>query len=93
MALDVLRQLRDTPALITYEKTPDYLPNATALKSIYSLIPSVSLIFMLRDPSSRAYSAYQHHCRKGRFYEGPSFIPRGGRDGAAPRGALRAGGL
>ncbi len=60
-------------ALITYEKTPDYLPNATALKSIYSLIPSVSLIFMLRDPSSRAYSAYQHHCRKGRFYEGPKF--------------------
>ena len=60
-------------ALITYEKTPDYLPNATALRSIYSLIPSVSLIFMLRDPSSRAYSAYQHHCRKGRFYEGPKF--------------------
>ena len=60
-------------ALITYEKTPDYLPNATALKSIYSLIPSVSLIFMLRDPSSRAYSAYQHHCRKGRFYAGPTF--------------------
>jgi hypothetical protein len=60
-------------ALITYEKTPDYLPNATALKSIYSLIPSVSLIFMLRDPSSRAYSAYQHHCRKGRFYEGTKF--------------------
>lgn len=60
-------------ALVTYEKTPDYLPNATALRSLYSLLPSVSLIFLLRDPTSRAYSAYQHHCRKGRFFPGPRF--------------------
>ena len=51
----------------TYEKTPDYLPNATAMHYIFSLVPSVKLIFMLRNPTSRAYSAFHHHCRRGRF--------------------------
>ena len=55
-------------ATYAYEKTPDYLPNATAMASLRRLLPSVRLVFMLRAPTGRAYSAYQHHCRKGRFF-------------------------
>lgn len=51
----------------TFEKTPDYLPNATALANIRRLMPSVKLVFLLRNPTSRAYSAFQHHCRRYRF--------------------------
>jgi len=51
----------------TYEKTPDYLPNATAMRALFTLLPSAKLVFMLRNPTSRAYSAFQHHCRRGRF--------------------------
>lgn len=51
----------------TFEKTPDYLPNVTALVNIRALLPSVKLIFLLRNPTARAYSAFQHHCRRLRF--------------------------
>lgn len=51
----------------TFEKTPDYLPNVTALVNIRALLPSVKLVFLLRNPTARAYSAFQHHCRRLRF--------------------------
>lgn len=28
------------------------------------------VVLLLRQPTGRAYSAFQHHCRKGRFYDG-----------------------
>ncbi|KAJ8607589.1 hypothetical protein CTAYLR_010529 [Chrysophaeum taylorii] len=51
----------------SFEKTPDYLPNATALAAIRGLLPSVKLVFLLRAPAARAYSAFQHHCRRLRI--------------------------
>ena len=73
----------------TYEKTPDYLPNVTAMRSIFSLMPSTKLIFMLRDPSSRAYSAFQHHCRRGRFAVISKFTKTAGSSRLRPAGSTK----
>jgi len=51
----------------TFEKTPDYMPNATAMRALRGVLPSAKLVFLLRNPTSRAYSAFHHHCRRGRF--------------------------
>ena len=52
----------------TYEKSPAYLgsgPLPPALARV--LLPSVKLVAILRNPTSRAYSAFQHNCRFGRW--------------------------
>ncbi|KAJ1462810.1 P-loop containing nucleoside triphosphate hydrolase protein [Pelagophyceae sp. CCMP2097] len=58
---------KDVKTTFTYEKTPDYMPNATAMAALRRLLPSVRLVFLLRSPTPRAYSAYQHHCRRNRL--------------------------
>ena len=52
--------------VITFEKSPDYMASNQAMSEIRFLMPSVKLLAILRDPVTRAYSAYQWQCRKGR---------------------------
>jgi hypothetical protein len=47
------------------EKTPKYMFSSEAPKRIYELNPDMKLIFLLRDPVSRAYSNYIHSYRAG----------------------------
>jgi len=47
------------------EKTPKYMYSSEAPKRIYELNPDMKLIFLLRDPVSRAYSNYIHSYRAG----------------------------
>src|SRR5262245_25817412 len=45
-------------ARLTGEKSTDYLESASAAQRIACDIPGVKLVFILREPASRAYSNY-----------------------------------
>jgi hypothetical protein len=47
------------------EKTPKYMYSKQAPKRIYDFNPDIKLIFLLRDPVTRAYSNYIHSYRAG----------------------------
>ena len=51
----------------TYEKSPAYLGSPLAPRLAHLLVPSAKLVAILRNPTSRAYSAFQHNCRFGRW--------------------------
>jgi hypothetical protein len=51
----------------TFEKSPDYIRDHTALRNIHALLPSVKIVLLLRNPSLRALSEFNHHCRHGRY--------------------------
>ena len=54
--------------ILTFEKTPNYLPEGSrAAIPMAAMMPSVQLLVVLREPAARAFSAYHHHCRKGRL--------------------------
>jgi hypothetical protein len=53
------------------ESCPDYMIHPEAPERIRSLLPECRLIFLLRNPVSRAYSHYRHSKRKN--YEPLSF--------------------
>ena len=53
--------------VLTYEKSPSYLRFQQAPRLLASLLPSCAWIVILRDPVDRAYSAFAHHIRHGRF--------------------------
>lgn len=57
-------QARET---YTFEKSPDYIRDHNALRTIRSLLPSVKLVLLLRNPAHRALSEFSHHCRHGRY--------------------------
>mmetsp|Transcript_75441 Transcript_75441/g.214583 ORF Transcript_75441/g.214583 Transcript_75441/m.214583 type:complete len:408 (-) Transcript_75441:185-1408(-) len=57
--------LKDAKAgTITMEKTPYYISSAEAALEMRSLLPSVKLVAMLREPAARAYSSFYHHCSR-----------------------------
>lgn len=47
------------------EATPNYLFDELACERIYSVLPSVRIVVILRDPIARAWSHYWHHVRRG----------------------------
>ena len=53
--------------VLTYEKSPSYLRFHQAPRLLSSLLPSCAWIIILRDPVDRAYLAFAHHIRHGRF--------------------------
>ena len=53
--------------VLTYEKSPSYLRFHQAPRLLAALLPSCAWIIILRDPVDRAYSAFAHHIRHGRF--------------------------
>jgi len=52
--------------LITGEASPDYLFHAHASERVWSVLPQVKLIVLLRNPADRAYSHYRHQVARGR---------------------------
>ena len=54
--------------VLTYEKSPSYLRFGQAPRLLSALLPSCAWIIILRDPVDRAYSAFAHHIRHGRFW-------------------------
>ena len=47
------------------EKTPEYIYDTKVPERIHNVIPNVKLIFVLRNPVTRAYSHYWHSVRSG----------------------------
>ena len=51
------------PDRLTFEASPSYLFNPVCARRIYQYSPSIRLIISLRDPISRAFSAWKMHQR------------------------------
>ncbi|MCB1614738.1 MAG: sulfotransferase [Pseudomonadales bacterium] len=49
----------------TGEASPFYLFHPLCAERIASILPAVKIIVLLRNPVDRAYSHYQHMCRRG----------------------------
>lgn len=56
---------KTTPDMLCGEGSTTYMPSKKAPERIASLIPSAKIIFILRNPIERAYSAYWHYVYKG----------------------------
>ena len=56
----------------SFESSPYYMFDPRVPERVRETLPNVKLIFLLRNPVSRAYSHYQHSVRRGR--EPLSFI-------------------
>lgn len=54
---DIRRPFPDNNTLF-FESTPEYIYNKTALERIYNYNKNIKLVLMLREPVSRAYSAW-----------------------------------
>jgi hypothetical protein len=52
--------------VLTGEATTDYILHPAAAERVFSTIPKVKLIVILRNPADRAYSHYVHEVRRGR---------------------------
>jgi hypothetical protein len=48
------------------EASPSYVFHPLAAERVYSIVPDVRLIMLLREPGDRAYSQYQHAVALGR---------------------------
>jgi len=51
----------------TFEKSPSYLRFDQAPRLLSGLLPAARWVVVLRDPVERAYSAFAHYVRHGRF--------------------------
>jgi hypothetical protein len=51
---------------VTFESSPYYMFDPRVPERMRQTLPSVKVIFLLRNPVSRAYSHYQHSRRRGR---------------------------
>mmetsp|Transcript_16422 Transcript_16422/g.53463 ORF Transcript_16422/g.53463 Transcript_16422/m.53463 type:complete len:350 (-) Transcript_16422:80-1129(-) len=55
-------------ARLVFDKSPNYLVNPIVPEILGALAPSLKLLVMLRNPTRRAYSHFQHDCRNGRLF-------------------------
>ena len=53
---------------VTYEASPDYVHRPRALAEIRTLLPTVRVVFVLREPVARAYDEFWTHVRAGRLF-------------------------
>ena len=52
---------RFSPGKVNGEKTPEYLPRRTSMREIRRCCPGAKIVVILRNPVSRAFSAYQDY--------------------------------
>ena len=65
-----------TDGVLTFDKSPNYLLNPKIPSVLASLMPSLKLLVCLRNPTSRAYSHFQHECRNGRIVQSKENVYR-----------------
>ena len=51
----------------TFDKSPDILRIPQAHGQMAAMLPSAKLLVLLRNPTTRAVSAFAHNCRHGRY--------------------------
>lgn len=49
---------------VGFEKTPNYLWTRQSPANIRALLPSATLLVLLREPGARSYSHFHHSCKK-----------------------------
>tara|TARA_B110001452_G_scaffold3939_1_gene3597 strand:- start:104 stop:1189 length:1086 start_codon:yes stop_codon:yes gene_type:complete len=49
---------------VGFEKTPNYLWTRQSSANIRALLPSATLLVLLREPGARSYSHFHHSCKK-----------------------------
>lgn len=54
-------------AIFGFDKSPDYIRDKTALIQIRKFIPDIKLVLLLRNPTTRAISGFNHNCRHRRY--------------------------
>ena len=59
--------LEESKFQYTFDKSPDYIRCPAALFRLKTLLPSVKIIILLRDPTMRLLSGFQHNCRHRRY--------------------------
>eukprot|EP00039_Didymoeca_costata_P028335 m.20715 g.20715 ORF g.20715 m.20715 type:complete len:531 (-) comp6928_c0_seq2:62-1654(-) len=65
----VLTKPTDISRIYTFEKSPNYgIMSEMNIYYMHQMLPSIKLIALLRNPTSRAYSGFQHTCKKGRVF-------------------------
>ena len=69
--LGYFRQCGD--ARVRGEVSHNYLSSPEACSRIHKLNPAVKMMVCLREPAGRAFSAYLHALKNGRYAEGTSF--------------------
>eukprot|EP01041_Mallomonas_annulata_P006109 gene6109-12368_t len=57
----------DVDRLYTFDKSPDYMRDRDKLLQMKTLLPSLRIVVLLRNPVSRAYSGFRHNCRHHRY--------------------------
>eukprot|EP00035_Acanthoeca_spectabilis_P004023 m.97983 g.97983 ORF g.97983 m.97983 type:complete len:519 (+) comp12412_c0_seq1:66-1622(+) len=74
----ILRRPSDAEAIYTFEKSPNYGSGMAAshVAQMRRLLPAVKLIALVREPAARAYSGFQHTCKKGRVFQIDADIPK-----------------
>jgi hypothetical protein len=60
------RTSSSAPLKATFESSPYYMFDPRVPERMQRLLPDVKVIFLLRNPASRAFSHYQHSRRRGR---------------------------
>lgn len=53
-------------AVLTFEKTAQYLTSPRGLRALARMLPRVVPVVVVREPGDRLYSEFQHHCAAGR---------------------------
>jgi len=53
--------------IYTFEKSPDYMRSEEKIKQMKNLLPNLRLLIILRNPVTRAISAFDHNCRHNRY--------------------------
>ena len=53
--------------LYTFDKSPDYVRSPEVMFNIVNMLPSIKIILLLRNPTQRTISAFNHNCRHGRY--------------------------
>ena len=59
-----------------FDKSPNYVFQPKIPAMLASIAPSIKILVMLRNPTRRAYSHFQHDCRNGKIIQSGSFIGR-----------------
>ena len=51
----------------TFDKSPDYMRSVCALEALKCTKPDIKIIIILRNPTERSFSEFNHHCRHRRY--------------------------
>jgi len=58
---------------VFFDKSPNYMTEPEIPQRMLCAVPNAKVIFVLRNPTDRTFSHYQHNVRQGRVKDGETF--------------------